>query len=65
MSELLFLSRVARRLGVPAKWLREQADAGKVPCLRAGARYLFDLDALSQELAKQAAQTRQEARNDD
>jgi len=59
MSELLSLPRAARRLGVPAKWLRERADAGKVPCLRAGARYLFDLDSVSQELAKQAAEDRQ------
>jgi hypothetical protein len=59
MSELVILPRAARRLGVPVKWLREQADAGKVPCLRAGARYLFDLDAVRQELAKQAAESRQ------
>lgn len=59
MSELLSLPRAARRLGVPAKWLREQAERGKVPCLRAGARYLFDLDAVSQELGKQAAESRQ------
>lgn len=58
MSELLVLPRAARRLGVPVKWLREQAEAGKVPCLRAGARYLFDLDAVRQDLAKQAAESR-------
>jgi len=57
MSELLILPRAARRLGVPVRWLREQADAGKVPCLRAGARYLFALEALQTALTKQAAES--------
>lgn len=39
--ELLSLRRMAARLGVPAKWLREQAEGGKVPGLRAGDRWLF------------------------
>jgi excisionase family DNA binding protein len=55
MSEVLNLPRAARRLGVTAKWLRDQADGGKVPCLRAGRRYLFDLDALEKALAREAA----------
>ena len=39
--DLLPLRRMAVRLGVPSKWLREQAEAGKVPGLRAGNRWLF------------------------
>jgi hypothetical protein len=39
--ELLPLQRMATRLGVPSRWLREQAELGKVPGLRAGDRWLF------------------------
>ena len=55
MAELLSLVRMARRLGVTQDWLREQADAGKVPCLRAGKRYLFNAVAVQEALAVQAA----------
>ena len=58
MDELLPLSRMARRLGVPQQWLREQADAGRVPCLRAGTRYLFSAAAAQEALAVMAARTR-------
>jgi len=40
------LAQASRALGLPADWLREEADAGRIPCLRAGERYLFDLDLL-------------------
>ena len=55
MCELLNEPRMARRLGVTAKWLKEQADAGQIPCLRAGRRYLFNVDAVTQRLAELAA----------
>jgi hypothetical protein len=53
-TELLPLARAARRIGVPIRWLRAEAEAGRVPCLRAGARYLFDLGALTATLAERA-----------
>ena len=59
MSELLSLSRMARRLGVIQQWLRDEADAGKVPCLKAGNRYLFNPEAVQEALSTKAAQTRQ------
>ena len=59
MSELLTLARMARRLGVTQRWLREQAEAGKVPCLKAGKRYLFHGVAVQDAVATRAAQTRQ------
>jgi len=40
------LNQAARALGLPHDWLREEADAGRIPCLIAGDRYLFDLDLL-------------------
>ncbi|QDU95187.1 hypothetical protein Pla8534_29990 [Lignipirellula cremea] len=59
MDELLSLSRLARRLGVTQQWLRSQADAGNLPCLIAGKRYLFSLAAVETALAAKAAETRQ------
>ena len=59
MSELLSLSRMARRLGIPQQWLREQADAGQIPCLKVGNRYLFNSVAVQEVLASKAARTRQ------
>ena len=55
MDELTSLSRMARRLGVTQQWLREQADAGNVPCLKAGKRYLFNPPAVEAILVQQAA----------
>ncbi len=59
MAELLSMARMARRIGVTQDWLREQADAGRVPCLKAGTRYLFNPVAVQEALATEAAQTRQ------
>jgi len=56
MSELLNLSRMARRLGVTAAWLRGQADSGSVPCIKAGTRYLFNAEAVQNILGAKAAQ---------
>jgi hypothetical protein len=38
---LVSLQKMARQLGVPVKWLRDQAAAGVIPGLRAGNRWLF------------------------
>ena len=59
MSDLFCLSRMARRLGVTQRWLRDQADAGKVPCIKADRRYLFNPAAVQETLATKAAQVRQ------
>ena len=57
MSELLSLPRAARELGVPAQWLKAEADAKRVPCLKTGARYLFELTTLSSALVAQLRET--------
>ena len=54
---LLPLNRMARRLRVTIAWLRGEAEAGRVPCLRAGTRYLFAPDAVEQALTDRAAQS--------
>ncbi len=38
------LHATSRALGLPADWLRDEALAGRIPCLRAGTRLLFDLE---------------------
>lgn len=38
----LYLGAMARRLRVPATWLRAEAEAGRIPHLRAGSALLFD-----------------------
>ena len=53
--ELLPLRRMAARLGVPSKWLRERAEAGDVPGLRAGDRWLFRPDVVGLAVAAMAA----------
>jgi hypothetical protein len=55
LMELLSISRMAKRLGVTKQWLREQAVAGKVPCLAAGKQLLFSPMAVIDALAIQAA----------
>ncbi len=53
-SLLLPLNQMARRLRVTNSWLRSEADAGRVPCLKADKRYLFAPNAVERALAKRA-----------
>ena len=62
MTDFLNLARLARRLGVTQQWLREQADAGHLPCIKAGNRYLFDPEAVDAVLKEQAKQLHRERR---
>lgn len=54
--KLLPLGPTARRLRVPVKWLREEAEAGRVPHLKAGTSLLFDFDAVERVLLDRARQ---------
>jgi hypothetical protein len=42
---------LARATRLPAAWLRREADAGRLPCIRAGRRRMFDLAAVLKALA--------------
>jgi hypothetical protein len=53
---LLPLTVVARRLRVPSSWLRAEAEAGRVPSLRAGNQILCDLGAVEAALLERARQ---------
>jgi hypothetical protein len=51
---LLPLNVVARRLRVPVRWLRAEAEAGRIPCLRADTAILCDMVAVEAVLLKRA-----------
>jgi hypothetical protein len=51
------LWRAAVRLGVPAAWLRAEANAGRVPCLRAGRRLLVNPSAVERALLERTQTT--------
>jgi hypothetical protein len=62
--KLLQTSAAARVLRVPAKWLRAEAEAGRIPHLRAGSVLLFDIATVERILVERAAQNEsQEAAN--
>ena len=47
---------MARIIHVPPKWLREEAEAGRIPALRAGDRFVFRPDVVTRIIAERAAQ---------
>jgi len=51
-TQLLTLHRLAERTGLPTAWLKREADSGRLPCIRAGRRRMFDLDAVLKALAE-------------
>jgi hypothetical protein len=53
-SELLNLIGLARVLNLPAKWLKAEAVAGRIPFLRVGRRRLFNPAAVRHALAARA-----------
>lgn len=58
-ARLLPLNVVARRLRVPLKWLRAEADARRIPCLVADSKYLCDLEAVEAALLERAREGQQ------
>jgi hypothetical protein len=53
---------LSSRLRLPRDWLRGEALAGRIPCLKIGRKLLFNPDAVEKTLAERAAAERQEAR---
>jgi hypothetical protein len=51
---LVPLGQVARCLRVPAPWLRAEAEAGRIPHLKAGKAMLFDLEQVERILLERA-----------
>jgi hypothetical protein len=46
---------LARRFRLPAQWFKEEAAAGRLPCLEVAGRFLFNIKAVEQALAERAA----------
>lgn len=47
----LRVEELARVTRLPAAWLKREADAGRLPCIRAGQRRMFSLAAVLKALA--------------
>jgi len=52
--KLVSLRELSREIRVPATWLRGEADHGRLPHLRAGKGYLFDLESVREALRARA-----------
>jgi hypothetical protein len=52
---------MARHLRVPVKWLRAEAEAGRIPCLKADTAILFDPELVENVLLERARQQQKEA----
>jgi hypothetical protein len=55
--KLLSLTQMATRLQVTAKWLRDEAEAKRIPHLKADSRLLFNPEAVEAVLARRAGLT--------
>lgn len=53
--QLLSLPALAQALNLPKGWIKTQADASRIPHLRIGKRYRFNLEAVVRTLAERAA----------
>jgi hypothetical protein len=53
------LAMLAYRLRLPRAWLRAEALAGRIPCLKIGRKLLFNSGAVGQALAERAATGRE------
>lgn len=62
MEALTNLAGLSARLRLPADWLRAEALAGRIPCLKVGRKLLFSPDAVEKALAERAAAERQEVK---
>jgi hypothetical protein len=59
---LTTLTGLSARLQLPRPWLRAEALAGRIPCLKIGRKLLFNPDAVEKALAERAAAGREEPR---
>jgi len=51
---LLSLKELSIHTRLPLAWIRREADAGRLPCIRAGRRRVFDLEQVLVVLADRA-----------
>lgn len=58
--DLCGIVRLSIRLGISRAWLKAEADAGRIPSLKAGAKRLFNPAAVERVLALRAAEGERE-----
>jgi len=51
-SKYVLLKSLARTTGLPAAWLRREADAGRLPYIKAGRVRMFDPEAVTAALKR-------------
>ena len=56
-TKLLPIGPMARRLRVSVRWLRSEAEAGRLPHVKAERQYLFDPEAVERVLLERAQGT--------
>ena len=56
-SKLLPAGPMARRLRVPVRWLRAEAEAGRLPHVKAERQFLFDPETVERVLLERAQST--------
>jgi len=56
-TELIPVGVMARRLHVTVRWLRGEAEAGRVPHVKAENTFLFNPEATTRVLAERASRT--------
>jgi hypothetical protein len=59
-STLANIHDLARRFVLPARWFKEEAESGRLPCLQVGGRFIFNIKAVEQALAERAARRERE-----
>lgn len=52
--EPLPLNKAARCLRIPARWLRDEVDAGRLPGLKAGGTILIHVPTVARKLVQRA-----------
>lgn len=55
--QLVSLPALAEALKLPERWIKAEADAGRIPHLRIGKRYRFNRKAVEAALAQRAGQS--------
>lgn len=54
IQKLLPVGPMARRLRVPVRWLRAEAEAGRLPHVKAERQFLFDPETVERVLLERA-----------
>jgi len=54
-NKLTTVAELSAELRVPIRWIKAEAEAGRLPHLKVGRRFFFNIDAIRAALAERAA----------